>query len=391
MSEPYRRLEIKKYPKKLLSDTPENKFWKRFESIHSKEESGAITSIAGRNDADLIAYSSGLKVQIFKLKKEQLITVKDNYRSTIVSTAFRKDGRVLAVGEETGTVLLHETKKRNIMRTFNKHDKAVHAIAFKQGESHILTGSDDLTVKLYDYGIDSIVKSYERIHTDYIRAVKFVDDNTYLSGGYDSWIHLIDMRAKKPVSLSFEHGSPVEDLDYIGETGRFLSVGGVEVKLWDIRDASSTVASSKSNQKNLTRVRALGSLQRFATTSIDQLLKIYDLNNFEVVHQHKFGAPILSFELAEDAAYFAVGQSDGRIELLRRKVAVSAEGVEEEEKEQDELSMIEKLLKFKDNRVVKDYRYFNRGIYETPSQYEKAFEEPKPKKLKDYELSLIHI
>ena len=72
----------------------------------------------------------------------------DNLKSKVTAIQFRRDGKMLAIGEESGFIQLIETKRRGVIRNYKRHDKAVSAIAWKQGESALFSGSDDLVSSL---------------------------------------------------------------------------------------------------------------------------------------------------------------------------------------------------------------------------------------------------
>jgi U3 small nucleolar RNA-associated protein 15 len=82
---------------------------------------------------------------LYHLRKEQVISTIDNFKSIISSITYRPDGKIMAIGEESGFVQILETKRRNQLRQFKKHTKAVHALVFGPNEgSSLYTASDDL-------------------------------------------------------------------------------------------------------------------------------------------------------------------------------------------------------------------------------------------------------
>ena len=50
----------------------------------------------------------------------------------------------------------------------------------------------------------------------------------------------------------------------------------------------------------MTCVKFLFNGDRFLTSSLDQSLKIYKTDSFEVTHQYKFNAPITTFDVTKD-------------------------------------------------------------------------------------------
>jgi len=70
----------------------------------------------------------------------------------------------------------------------------------------------------------------------------------------------------------------------------------------------------------------------------------------------KFNAGIMAFDFTKDLTHFIIGMNDGTFEIRERKKAV------EDEEAKDELP----LPKFDgaDNRIVRNYRFFYRGVFE---------------------------
>jgi len=71
MAESYKSVETKKYAKKILSESKETKYWKRFESVFTKTENNTVNVLACGNDRNYIAYASGAIIQIYDSNKQK--------------------------------------------------------------------------------------------------------------------------------------------------------------------------------------------------------------------------------------------------------------------------------------------------------------------------------
>ncbi|MEV4495778.1 TIR domain-containing protein [Micromonospora arborensis] len=67
-----------------------------------------------------------------------------------VPAAYSPDGTVLAVGSDDGGVLICDTASGLPVRTLQGHRGRVYAVRFDAASHHLVTGADDLTVRLWD-------------------------------------------------------------------------------------------------------------------------------------------------------------------------------------------------------------------------------------------------
>lgn len=96
---------------------------------------------------------------------------------------FRKDGRLLVAGDDSGAVRLFDTSTKNVLRIFRGHKAATHRNTFTADNLHVVSYSDDRTVKLWDIATEKAICTYEE-HEDYVRAgcASPVSPNVFISG-----------------------------------------------------------------------------------------------------------------------------------------------------------------------------------------------------------------
>jgi len=315
-------------------------------------------------------------------KKEKFKTKMQKFKSdAITSATFRKDGKMLAIGELDGRLHIVDTKRRHILRSHRKHTKPVHATEFLANPSLVASGSDDLTVKIFDVATNEVIRNFSDLHQDHIRALKVLSEreNSLLVGSYDKTISLLDLRTldQKPVRI-FNHGFPVESIAAFSDTYRFASVGGSSTFIWDLR-SDKPVYSFLNNLKTITSVKVNQAGTRLLTGSLDQHLKIFDLENEgQVCHQFKFEAGIMSFDLTNDFSHMIIGMNDGSLQIRQRKKTP-----EEEEEAKEEMPLPK--IAGPDRKIVRNYRFFFRGIYEVPSAFDIQFEAERKRRLQEYD------
>lgn len=90
---------------------------------------------------------------------------------------------------------------------FNVHedDNSVHSLDFTRTGQQFATGGKDCHVRIYDeetktVSIDCKPASWNHQgHDNRIFAVKYIDDHTLMSGGWDSVVHIWDVRTGKSI------------------------------------------------------------------------------------------------------------------------------------------------------------------------------------------------
>lgn len=78
------------------------------------------------------------------------------------------------------------------------------------------------------------------------------------------------------------------------------------MSIWDVRQ-NQVIGSSVNNLKTVTTVKVTSNDTRLITGSLDQQLKVLDVENFAVQYQTKLQAGIMSFDITKNQTYYAVG------------------------------------------------------------------------------------
>jgi U3 small nucleolar RNA-associated protein 15 len=213
----------------------------------------------------------------------------------LVSAISIIDGKVFDLGS------------RAILRNLTGHTDAVRCARFLPSNTHLLSASDDKSVRIWDISTGQVVHNWEDAHDDYIRtaAVSRSNDHLVLTGSYDHTVKLWDLRANQSV-MTLTHGSaggqanPVESVLFLPGDAVVLSAGGNQLRAWDILGASSgrLLHLASNHQKTITSMCLDGSSSRVLTASLDRHVKIYNVSDYQVVHSVKYPAPVLSVAIS---------------------------------------------------------------------------------------------
>ena len=263
------------------------------------------------NDDSSLFFSSGREVSIYSTATKSTLKTISNFTDNISTICPRKDGKLFAVGLESGRIQVMDVKNQLSLRTFNNHTKRVNALEYAN-VNELYSGGDDRIIRQYDVASNTVVHSINNAHQDYVKCLGYLYENHIVSGGYDGKVRLFDFRVHQKHISEFQHGSQVECLAVLPNKLSLASVGGTTLKVWDIR-TSKLMFENSNNKKTLTCVRTLRDGDRILTSSLDQQLKVYNTSTLEVTYQEKYDDAIVSFDVTNDSKHIGIGLNNGVI------------------------------------------------------------------------------
>jgi WD40 repeat protein len=111
----------------------------------------------------------------------------------IRSIAISRDDKHIVTGSEEGHVKLWDLATGECRMSFHGHDGTVYSMCFCQDGSRLLTGSGDGTVRLWNTHNGICLRTF--MHSAGIRPMKLSPDSKYvLAGGFDGISKLCDMQ-----------------------------------------------------------------------------------------------------------------------------------------------------------------------------------------------------
>lgn len=161
-------------------------------------------------------------------------------------------------------------------------------------------------------------------HNDYVHvgAVSRASNDIFISGSYDHSVKMFDSRTPTSV-LTVNHGSPVEAVLIFPAGGAFISAGGSEIKIWDAIGGGKLIAKLSQHHKTVTCLSFASKHTRLLSGSLDRHIKVYDVNNYRVVHTLNFPSPILSVGISANDSTLTVGMTDSLLSIQNRTEALA--------------------------------------------------------------------
>lgn len=340
-----------KLPSRPSATTPEQTYWRSFKSPQNltSPSNHAVTHIsqpsqplnAASTSSDFFAVTTGARVQLFSHRTRKLVKTISRFDDTAYSGELRSDGRVLAAGDESGTIQVFDVGSRAILKTWKESKQPVRTVRWHPTEpTSLMSCGDDTTVRIWDLPSEK-PESILRGHTDYVRTGAYLpNSNILVSGSYDTTIKLWDPRTSAAV-MTFTHNAGIECVLPMSDAQTLLAAAGPTISVLDII-AGKPRQSLTNHQKTVTSLCFASHGSRLVSGALDGHMKVFETVGWNVVAGSRYPAPILSLSVvasgaARDDKHIAVGTSSG---LLSIKTRLSGEQKTKERQRQKEMDAL---------------------------------------------------
>lgn len=211
--------------------------------------------------------------------------------------SMRSDGKLLAVGNAVGKILVFDYDSKLLLRTLEGHKSIVRNLKFLPNKVNLISSSDDGTVRLWDVAAGSEVLCFSDSQ-DYVRALSVCQSSSslFLSGSYDGFVRLYDAQ-KKELILSLNHGTPVEAVVLASDGRIAISAGSNVVKIWDLIAGGQLLQTLIPHQKTISSIWSSCDGRFLLTGSLDHHVKVIDLSSYKVIHSWSFPSSVISVAL----------------------------------------------------------------------------------------------
>ena len=196
----------------------------------------------------------------------------------VTSVAFSPDGRHIVSGSGDKTVRVWDAQTgQSVMDPLKGHDNWVTSVAFSPDGRHIVSGSDDKTVRVWDAQTGQSVMDPLKGHDDCVTSVAFSPDGRHIvSGSRDKTVRVWDAQTGQSVMDPLKgHDGWVRSVAFSPDGRHIVSGSGDEtVRVWDAQTGQSVMDAVKGHDDWVTSVAFSSDGRHIVSGSGDKTVRV---------------------------------------------------------------------------------------------------------------------
>ncbi|KAG8697652.1 hypothetical protein FRC09_007728 [Ceratobasidium sp. 395] len=198
------------------------------------------------------------------------------------------------------------------------HTRCVNCIAFSQDGAHLVSGSEDKTVRVWDAHTGALLAGPFEGHISSVCSVAFLPGSDFVvSASHDRTIRIWDTQASHAATGQFEgHTAPVRSVAFSPDGSRVVSGSDDRsVRVWDAQTGAAIASSLTAHNGAVRSVTFSPNGAHIASGSADSTICIWDARTGELLIGPliKHSAPVNCVAYSPDGIYVVSGSQDCNI------------------------------------------------------------------------------
>jgi WD40 repeat protein len=229
----------------------------------------------------------------------------------VSAVAFSPDGRHLVSGSDDRTLRLWEVVS-GAARVLEGHGGWVRAVAFSPDSRRFVSGSNDGTVRLWE--VASGAARVLQGHGGWVRAVAFSPDGCHVaSGSNDGTVRLWEVTSGAARVLQ-GHGGWVNAVAFSPD-GRHAVSGSDDgtLRLWEVESGAARVLEGHGGSVNAVAFSPDG--RHLVSGSDDDVLRLWEVASGDTRVLEVHGGSVNAVAFSPDGRHVASGSDDGTLRL----------------------------------------------------------------------------
>ncbi|KAI9320448.1 WD40-repeat-containing domain protein [Dichotomocladium elegans] len=303
-----------------------------------------IRAVALSSDDELLASASNNMLKVWNIKTRSCIrTIECGYA---LCCSFLPGNRHILVGTKEGYLELYELGSSSLVESVKGHAGSIYSLQIRPDKRGFVTGSSDKDVKFWDFKVDESVKP-NRLTFVHMRTLKMSDEILCVRYSPDQnliAVSLLDATVKvfyhdtlKFFLSLYGHKLPVLSMDISSDSTLIATCSADKnVKIWGL-DFGDCHKSIFAHQDTVTGIQFVHGTHYFFTVSKDKIIKYWDGDKFEnIMKLSGHHGEVWALAIAKHGAFVVTGSHDRSIRIWE-KTDEQLFLEEEREKELEEL------------------------------------------------------
>ena len=223
--------------------------------------------------------------------------------STVLSASFDHSARLWRLDEQS------------TLQVLDGHDGPLNDAVFLTA-NRIATAGADGQIIIWG-GPEIKIQKQFRAHAGRITSLAVVDDGHLISGGWDGKIILWKLSASKVIT-EFDMKEAVVGVAITADGKHLIAAGrSGNIARWRLSDGIRT-ARLQAHNVSLFQLQQSADGQRLLTVGPDSFVKIWDLENFRLLHEYGIAADrrVSASAVNQSGSLLAVGYLDGTVMIV---------------------------------------------------------------------------
>lgn len=225
-------------------------------------------------------------------------------------------------------VFNYNTQER--VHAFEAHSDYIRSIAVHPSQPIILTSSDDMTIKMWNWERNWANGQVFEGHTHYVMQVVFnpKDSNTFASASLDRTVKVWQLGSSQANFTLDNHEKGVNCVDYCHAADKPYLISGADdrlVRIWDYQ-TKTCVQTLEGHAQNVSAVSYHPELPIILTGSEDGTVRVWHLNTFRLENTLNYGLErVWTINCMKGSNCVALGYDEGSVvvKLGREEPAMS--------------------------------------------------------------------
>jgi WD40 repeat protein len=235
------------------------------------------------------------------------------HEQPVLCVALSRDGRVLASGDQAGTLHVWDLDRRQVIQTLSTNHP-IRSVAIEPGGKQVVTGGEDGALTFWELPTGTRSRRVND-STSPIRGLRFSRDGKRLASCDGASIALWDTASGH--KLQSLHGSTPSCCVAISDDGNYLAGGGRDgtISVWEAATGCRR-ALLKGHAVAVTALEFFADGARVASGSADQAIKVWDVAQNTCMQTHLGHSEAIT-SLAVDASGRRIlsGSRDGTVRI----------------------------------------------------------------------------